>query len=261
MMNVKNVLVVHKLGYAAKERLVVRAVCEMLTKNNISFRAVSPLEVHHGIVQNRDCIIIVGGDGTFLKTAHHVTSTTPFLCVTADEKNTEGFFSNTTIKDLKQKMNLIISGKCKKKILWRLVAKINGKAIEPCLNEYYIGRKKPYDVANYILQYKNKKELQKSSGVLVSTPAGSTAWSNGAGGKILPIESKQFQFVVREPYKGRITKTTMHKHVLKKTDDIIITSQSNDMIIVADALGREHRLENGTYVEISLFSKPISLIW
>jgi NAD+ kinase len=261
MVRIKNVLVVHKLGYSKKEKKTVDLVREYLHKNNILFRTISPVEVHPGMVKDRDLIIIVGGDGTFLKTAHHVRNKTPFLCIIADEKMTEGFFSNTTKKNYANKLDDILKGKGKKKTLVRLTAKIGRKTIEPCLNEYYIGKKRPYDVSNYTINTKKKKEHQKSSGVLVSTPAGSTAWTRGAGGKVLPIENKQFQFGGREPYKGKLTKMTIQKGILKAMDTISIIPQSEGMIVVADALGREHRVEKGATIEIKMSKMPLHLFW
>jgi len=260
-MKIKNLLLVHKLGYTAKEKKTIDKVRCLLRKNNILFRVISPLEVHPEIVKDRDLIIIVGGDGTFLKVAQHINDETPFLCVNANIKKTEGFFSNTSITSIENKLNDILIGKFKKKRLMRLSAKIDGKTIEPCVNEYYVGQKKPYDVSNYVLIIKNKKEPQKSSGVLVSTPAGSTAWTRGAGGKIIPINNKLFQFVVREPYVGKLTKTKMRNSLLKKTDKVIIIPKSEGMVVVSDAIGHEHNVKKNTKVEISMSKKPICLLY
>src|SRR3989338_4530972 len=196
-MKLRNVLVVHKMGYSVIEKQTVDAVMELLRKKKILHRSISRLEVNHEIVKGRDLIIIVGGDGTFLKTAQYTTGSIPFLCINADPEKTEGFFSGATKKTCAAKVESILKGKIKPKKFWRLSAKINGTEIEPCLNEYYVGQQKPNDVSRYTIQIGKKSEEQKSSGVLVCTAAGSTAWCRGAGGKVLKPENKKFQFIVR----------------------------------------------------------------
>lgn len=255
----KNILVVHKMGYNAEEKQALDVVISVLKKNNCLFRLVSRLEVHQELVQTRDLIIIVGGDGTFLKVAQFTNNAVPFLCINANPKHTEGFFSSTTPTSCEKKIQAIIAGKIKQKKIWRLIAKINGKEIEPCTNEYYVGQKKPYDVAKYILRVGKNAELQKSSGVLVCTAAGSTAWCRGAGGKVLPMTTQKFQYIVREPYVGKHIITKIKKGILGKQGEVKITAKTEGMVVVADAIGREHELKKDTHLEIKMHHSPLLL--
>lgn len=260
-MNVQNVLVIHKMGYNITEKKSLEKVLAILKRKKILFRCVSRLEVGSGMLKGREIIIVVGGDGTFLKVAQYIKDNTPVICINADMHNTEGFYSNTNPTNFQEKLAQIINNKIKPKKLWRLIAKIDGQDIEPCLNEYYIGQLKPYDVAKYLLIIDGKAELQKSSGVLAGTASGSTAWCRGAGGKILKKEDTRFQFVVREPYAGKLIKTKIKKAILNRKEKIIIIPKSDDMIIVADALGKEHPLKKNEKVEITQYYKPILLYY
>ena len=206
-------------------------------------------------------IIIVGGDGTFLKTAQFVSHETPFLCVNADPKNTEGFYSKTERSSFEKKLDAILHNKLKPKKLWRLLGTINGKQIEPCLNEYYIGQQKPYDVAKYTLIVNGKQEEQKSSGVLICTASGSSAWCRGAGGTLLRMDQKKFQYVVREPYVGTLLKTKMRKAVLTEKSHVQIVIKTDGMIAVPDAVGKEHRIENKSVVTIKMYEHPTLLFY
>ncbi len=260
-MKIKNVLVVHKMGYSSEEKKVVDYVQETLKKKNILWRAISRLEVHHEIVKGRDLIIVVGGDGTFLKTAQFVSDQTPFLCVNADPKKTEGFYSKTERTSFEKKIDAILRNKIKPKKLWRLCATINSRPIEPCLNEYYIGQQKPYDVAKYTLIINGKQEEQKSSGVLVCTASGSSAWCRGAGGTLLRMDQKRFQYVVREPYIGTLLKTKMKKGVLSEKNHVRIIAKTEGMIVVPDAVGKEHRLENKAVIDVKMHEHPTLLFY
>ncbi len=260
-MQLKNVLVVHKMGYSGEEKKAVDTLLAVLKKNKILHRFVSRLEVNHEIVKARELIIIVGGDGTFLKVAQFTHDVVPFLCINADPKNTEGFFSSTTAENLEKKLQQISKRKIKPKKIYRLAAKVNGVEIENCTNEYYIGEKKPYDVAKYVLGVGKKTELQKSSGVLVCTAAGSTAWCRGAGGKVLAMDAQKFQYIVREPYVGKLVTTKMKKGILNKKETVTIMAKGEGMVVVADAIGREHELKKDTRVEIRMSEKPVLLYY
>ncbi|MBI5072428.1 NAD(+)/NADH kinase [Candidatus Woesearchaeota archaeon] len=260
-MRLKNVLVVHKMGYSGEEKKTVDVLLAVLKKNKILHRFVSRLEVNHEIVKGRDLIIIVGGDGTFLKVAQFTQDAVPFLCINADPKNTEGFFSTTTAENVEKKLRQIRSRNAKPKKIYRLAAKINGIEIENCTNEYYVGEQKPYDVAKYLLKVGKKAELQKSSGVLVCTAAGSTAWCRGAGGKVLPMNAQKFQYIVREPYVGKLVTTKMKKGVLAKKDMITIVAKGDGIVVVADAIGREHEVKREMKVEIRMSEKPVLLYY
>ena len=258
-MKISNVLLVHKFGYSTEEKKTLETVKNILKKKEILYRCISPLELHHEIVKERDCIFVVGGDGTFLKTAQYVHTSTPFFCVIGDANKTEGFFCAATRQTVAKKIDALLHGKLRSQKILRLVASINGKNVDPCVNEYYIGQQKPYTVARYLLQVEKKKEEQKSSGLLVATPAGSTAWSRGAGGKILSQKKRVFQFVVREPYVGKHTKTMLHHGILRANNQITITAKTEGMIVVTDGVGKEYSLKKDDTVRISISQNDLML--
>lgn len=260
-MKLQNVLIVHKIGFSESEKKAFHEVLEVIKKKKIMHRVISLLEVHADMIHERDLIIVVGGDGTFLKTAHAMHTKIPFLCINADPTKTEGFFSQTTAATVEKKIEQILKGKCKPKQLWRLQARIDGTSIEQCMNEYYIGEQKPYHVSKYIMDIGKKKEMQKSSGVIVSTAAGSTAWCRSAGGKVMPIDKRQFEFIVRDPYVGRLAKTKLKKGILEKDATVTIIPVSENMILVADAVGKEYPVQKTSKVIIQQSEKPLYLFY
>ena len=72
-------------------------------------------------------------------------------------------------------------------------------------------------------------------------------------------ENKKFQFIVREPYVGTLLKTKITKGILKEKEMIKITAKTDGMIIVPDAVGKEHLFPKNAVVEISLAKSPILL--
>src|SRR5690606_26492133 len=87
--------------------------------------------------------------------------------------------------------------------LARMAVKINGVTrSERVLNEALFCHTEPAATSTYILKVGRRREEQKSSGLWVGPPAGSTAAIRSAGGKVLPLSARQLQMVVREPYMG-----------------------------------------------------------
>jgi NAD+ kinase len=78
---------------------------------------------------------------------------------------------------------------------------LNGKLLHArVLNEALFCHASPAATSRYIITLPAGEEEQRSSGIWVGPAAGSTAAQRSAGGKVLPLESRRLQYVVREPY-------------------------------------------------------------
>ncbi|MBI2141725.1 NAD(+)/NADH kinase [Candidatus Woesearchaeota archaeon] len=210
-----------------------------------------------------DCVVVVGGDGTLLRASHLIEST-PVLHVSSNSNVNEAFFARATAKDIGRKIRLISKGKYKLLPLLRLEAEINGKKLPfKALNEVYAGSKTPYHTARYKLIIGNKTEEQKSSGILISTPAGSYAWTRSAGGRTMPLTAKEVQFVVREPYVGRLTKPKMTKGVLSSSQSITVISniwERHKGEVVIDSYKKEFKFDKGSRLVVKAARQPLNLV-
>ncbi|MBI2142601.1 NAD(+)/NADH kinase [Candidatus Woesearchaeota archaeon] len=257
-MKFKKVLVVCHKDYHKAVSVVMNALAD----EGISSRCVDRDLLSAGKLRGSDLVISVGGDGTLLRTSHHL-SRQSVLCVSPNPKVNEGFFARACVADFREKLKLLLKGKFRILSLNRLEAVISyGKmrvTAEPALNEVFIGSMKPYQTARYILKVGRRSEFQKSSGVLVSTAAGSNAWLGSAGGKKLPVKSGQLQFRVREPYTGRLTKPKLKGGVLPKSASVSIKSLSWHGIIAIDSI-REYPFREGAAVTIRSSKVPLRLV-
>ncbi len=204
----------------------------------------------------------MGGDGTFLRAAQFVGSQL-MLGVNADVSSKEGFFMSADKASFESILKKILHGEVNIKKFPRLETFINNKKIETlALNELFIGPKKAYHAAKYILEFGGKKERQKSSGVLVTTPAGSYAWAKACGIKTMRLDSKNFQLVVREPYEGKVFRNYKLKNrILNPSQKIKILSEMLDGIIVADSVGIEHSFKNGSKATVKLSKNSLNVVW
>jgi len=261
-MNLKKILIVYTKPKNKVQNITLNLVKNTLKKYNINYSTSDREKLNKKLFQNKDLIIAVGGDGTFLRASHFISDKTPLLGVNSDPKNKEGFFMVATKKDFKTKFKKILGKQFNIKKLQRLEAKINKKKIEElALNEFYIASEKPYHTARYSLYAKGKRGRQKSSGILISTPAGSNAWVKSAGGKIIPINEEKFEYLVREPYCGRVSaKCSLINNILDKNDKLNITFEVDNGVLIADSLSKEHKFIPGERVSVKLSKKPLYYI-
>ena len=260
-MKLNNVLIVYTHPSSKEPKIALEAVKKILKKHKIHFNLADRDKLKQEQFWDRDLIIAVGGDGTFLRAAQFVQNQL-ILGVNADVKNKEGFFLKSGKKDFESKLKKIIKNEMPIKSLPRLEAYINNKKLASlALNEFFIGPKKAYHAAKYVLQIDGIKERHKSSGVLVTTPAGSYAWASTYR-KNMHIDSESFQYVVREPYEGKVFKGYKLKHgSLSKNQKVKINSEMLDGVIVADSVGKEHRFKNGDRATIKLSKMHLNVIW
>lgn len=255
----EKVLVVFKEDDCKKHTSTIDTITKLLNQEKINYKIICRSTLHPADLKQVDFIIVVGGDGTFLRTSQYALDI-PILGINSNPQRTEGFFMHYTINNVEKCLRKIKKGKEKLLGLTRLQATINGKQIVPCLNEYFIGHKKPYGVAQYVLKTPDGKEQQKSSGILVSTAAGSHAWTKSAAGKVLELNDNRFQFLVREPYEGKLSKPTKINGLLTPKQRLAVTIIRDDMILVSDSVSEEYALKKNDVVEIKVSKEQCWLV-
>lgn len=260
-MKLNDVLIVYTHPAIGESKKTLNSVKKTLKKYKINFNLADRDKLKRSQFEKRGLIIAVGGDGTFLRAAQFVDREIIFG-VNSDIKNKEGFFTEADKRNFEEKLGKILNHRVEIKKLPRLEAYINGKKIGAlALNEFYIGPRKGYHGAKYIIQINGKKERHKSSGILVTTPAGSYAWAKAAYRNIMPLDSKNFQFVAREPYEGKVFRNYRLKHgILKKGGKIKIISKMLDGVIVADSVGKEYSFRNDSKATVKLSRKGLNLL-
>ncbi len=261
-MKINNVLVVYTTPKSKEQKSTIETVEKTLKKYGINFILENRDKLSKNKFKSVNLVIAVGGDGTFLRAAQFIGSQ-PLFGVNSDVKNKEGFFMKSNKNNFEQKFKDIMEGRAKIRRLPRLEAHVNGKRIETlALNEFFIGARKSYHAAKYKIIIEGKKEIQKSSGILITTPTGSHAWAKSCHGKTLSLNSESYQFVVREPYERSVFKDYRLKFgSLDKSQKIQIISEMLDGILIADSVGKEHAFRNGSMATIALSKKHLNSVW
>ena len=106
-------------------------------------------------------------------------------------------------------------------------------------------------MSHYNLQIDGRSEQQRSSGVWLSTAAGSTGAIQSAGGKKLPFNSAQIQYMPRELFEGHGVKYKLRGGVLPPKQKIRVISQMQEGAVYFDGAHMKSSLDYGDILAIS----------
>lgn len=191
--------VVNRVKVAHEEHLDSLAKVEAeLRRRGVEFQCLWRSQLPD-VVRDADLVISVGGDGTFLDASHALLDV-PALGVNSSRSSSFGHFCLANGDTIGAVLDQIEGDEIAPTDVLRLELTINGEMVkELALNEVLVAHSSPAATSRYLISRGTMQEEHRSSGVWVSTPAGSTGSLRSAGGKILPLPARQFEYLVREP--------------------------------------------------------------
>lgn len=256
MEKIKKILIVYKHSFHPEHLHTLKLIKKELKGLGLSFKLINrkKIKIHH-----EDLIITVGGDGTLLRTAHRLKKI-PILGVNSTPSQSVGALCGVTAKNFSDKIKKIFKGKIEPVLISRLQVKVNSHFL-PILavNEILYAHVSPAGMSRYVLKIGRKKEEQKSSGIWVATPAGSTAAIRAAGGKVLPLTSKKYEFLVREPYVQKNKKFKMTHGILKSNQAVTIINKTKSASLFMDGMKITSSLNFGDKITIKISSLPLHI--
>lgn len=258
-MEIKTVYVVYSDKKTKEHLNTIKEVKKVLKEFGIKAVFERKEKIEKKLPRGIDLVISIGGDGTFIDASHLIKDDTLILGVNSDPKESEGIHCSATRKDFRDKIKRIIEGDFSVEKWTRLAVYLDHKKCEFALNEVYVGAGHIYNTSRYVLEVHGVKERQKSSGVLISTGCGSTAWYSSAGGRPFPKDAKEARFIVREPYCGHLVCGRIINGIIKEGEEMKIKSEMRDGIVGIDSF-KEYPLPKGKIVRITVSNKPIHVI-
>lgn len=221
-----------------------------------------------------DLVITVGGDGTFMWASKLVGSEVPMLGINSAPDNSVGFYTSvnggakfTELFDFMKNLDNHIFGS--EKVLNRLKLSVNGKVVQDrILNDVLFAAKHPAGMTSYILKAPTERrgagatEPQRSSGIWISAPGGSTAANLSAGGWILPLDDRRMQYVVREPMKNYVWG---HEHRIthgffEKDQELVIINKTRQAILACDGTTITIPVTTGDRISITHSDEPLTIL-
>jgi NAD+ kinase len=146
----------------------------------------------YSLATDADIILVLGGDRGILNYFHKVvTNSVPVLGLY--ESEAIGFLAQLDIRYLDSALSQIRLGDYHVDDVFRLAVKVDGKEVEPVLNDVAVFPSKSAMLMEHVLKIDGKDVWHDSSdGIIVATPTGSTAYSMSAGGPMVLEKSRVF---------------------------------------------------------------------
>ena len=211
--------------------------------------------------QHVDLVVTLGGDGTLLWASRLVGRNTPIVAINTAPKDSVGYFCAGTKHELGEVLSDALRGKLATTTLTRMQVEKNGEVLSRrVLNDALYCHECPASTSRYELRLGRTRDEQKSSGVWIGPAAGSSAAQRSAGGKLLPIESEDLQYVVREPYEINGKRYSLKKGLIAVGQRLRLKSHMRAGRLYLDGPHTVHVVDMATMLEFRRSNEPLQLL-
>ncbi len=246
-----------KQAHDAHQR-TLQVVERMLKSNGLRYRMIYRAMQHD--YAPYDLVVSVGGDGTFLEAARGVTRQL-LLGVNSDPSRSAGSFCRADAKSFEHILEAILDGGVKTQRLQRLRLMRNGETLRfSVLNDILVAHENPAAMSRYWIRVNGIQEEQRSSGLWVSTAAGSTAAMKSAGGRVLPRNSAAIQYMPRELYRPPEIRYRLTGGMVQGNQAITLRSLMRQGLVFADGEHFRVSFRYGDRLQISRSPYPLTMV-
>ena len=188
--------------------------------------------------QQEDLVVTLGQDGLVANTAKYVGAQ-PIVAVNPQPDRFDGILLPFLPDQARSAVARVIDGKARIRDVTLAQIKFQDGQRLLAFNDLFIGARSHVS-ALYRINHDKKSEIQSSSGVLVSTGAGSTGWLSSVfnmasgiasfcGGTAvkpvrMPWEDRRLVYVVREPFVSRHSQANLVAGMLEAGHELVLES-------------------------------------
>lgn len=230
------------------------------------------------IFSEKNMIVVVGQDGLVANTAKY-SKGCPIIAVNPDKKRYDGVLLPFDTSNFLLGVENVLNNKFSSKVMRFAEAKLNDGQRILAFNDLFIGASSHIS-ARYKISFNQNTEEHSSSGLIVSTPAGSTGWLSsifnmayGVTGmfqkNLKPIRPKrpklndnELLFAVREPFKSIRTQTGITTGIIKNENNLTIESlMPTSGIIFSDGIESDFlRFNSGSIATIGMAPETATIV-
>lgn len=203
----------------------------------------------------KDIIITLGQDGLVANTAKYAGNQ-PIIGVNPDPERINGVLLPFSPSLAKGAIENILENKASFREVTMAEVQLSDGQHLLAFNDLFIGCSSHIS-ARYKIKWNGQSEPQSSSGIIVSTGAGSTGWlssifnmSSGVSeflgakqtdGFVLPWEDPRLVFIVREPFKSRSSSANIVMGMLEQDNSLELESlMPSAGVIFSDGIENDH---------------------
>jgi len=250
---------------------VQRSLSSIL-KNKIVERSFLP----SFIFNDTQVVVTVGQDGLVANTAKYVKQI-PIVAVNPDQDRFDGVLLPFNAGNFLAAIDRVIANNYNSKLTSFAEARLNDGQRLLAFNDLFIGATSHVS-ARYQITYNNKTEDQSSSGIIVSTQAGSTGWLSSifnmsfgireflekgtAKKKYVKLKNNQLMFAVREPFSSKKTQVETTAGIITEQSKLVIHSlMPNNGLIFSDGIETDFlKFNSGSIAAIGIANEKANLV-
>jgi NAD+ kinase len=212
-------------------------------------------------LEGTDLVCVLGGDGTFLRTARAIGgSGVPALGVNLGRV---GFLAKVELDDLERTLDQVAAGECSVEDRFRIAVHVLRQAGDAeaeehaCLNEVVMARGSRVRMIQVEVEVSGSHlATYVADAVVVATPTGSTAYSFSAGGAIL---DPRLRNMIITPVAAYLS--PLHSVVAGEDHRVRLTlREAHDGALVSLDGQRDIPMRPGDAVEVSALPEPLRII-
>lgn len=230
---------------------------------------------------DNDLVLTIGPDGLVVNTAKYLNQQ-PILAVNPDPQRVDGILVPFQVKEVNEGLAQVAAGRAPIRPVTMAQATLNTGQTLYAFNDLFIGPRTHLSL-RYRLEYQGQVETQSSSGIIISTGAGSTGWLQsiitGAVGITasvleqeftppapetyrLPWEADELYFSVREPFTSRTSQANVVFGKLYPDQPLVLHSHTPEHgVIFSDGLESDYLpFNSGTVATISVAERKARLV-
>ncbi|MBI3139633.1 MAG: sugar kinase [Sphingobacteriales bacterium] len=242
-----------------------------VVKNKIVERIFVP----NYIFTEKNLIVVIGQDGLVANTAKY-SKGVPIVAVNPDKKRYDGVLLPFDTSNFIYGVDKVLTNSFQQRVMRFAEAKLNDGQRLLAFNDLFIGASSHIS-ARYRISFNENTEEQSSSGLIVSTQAGSTGWLSsifnmayGVTGmfeknlklKRPKLKGNDLLFAVREPFQSIRTEIGITAGILKGQNSLTIESlMPSNGVIFSDGIETDFlKFNSGTIAKIGLAKETAALV-
>jgi len=230
-----------------------------------------------------DLVVIIGQDGLVINTAKYLENQ-KIIAINPDPERFDGVMLPFRVEQFSKVYKKVIDEQYSMIKVTMAIAQLNNNQKLYGVNDLFLGHKS-HGSARYTITFRDYSEKQSSSGIIISTGAGSTAWFRsivtgaiGITNKFrkfdlqldmptedeyrFPWDASYIYFSVREPFVSKISNATIFFDTIYDGEELIIESHMPEKgVIFSDGIENDFlEFNSGTIAKISIAEKKAHLI-
>lgn len=221
-------------------------------------------------------VVVIGQDGLVANTAKYVGDL-PIVAVNPDPARFDGVLLPFRAAQARAIVGRVLDGKYRARRVTLAEVQLNDGQKMLAFNDFFLGCS-THTSARYTIEFQGHSEPQSSSGVLVSTGAGSTGWlssvfnmtaginrllgSEGQGSVKLPWEDRRLLWTVREPFVSKHSRADLVAGLLTEGEQLVVESlMPNNGVIFSDGIEVDFLpFNSGSIAKISAAKQTANLV-